>query len=344
MAALVAELEAAPVGPADALPPTEKAPAGPPDCAGIVTQKVAPATRREGQDAKASLAPPPVAVAAASRPAVAPTLVSAPRAAVGRTPLPFPEVRSNVARAASPGRPPSPGRKRPSNDAKLALLGAAAAVVAIGVVASVVALALRGNGAGAAALSEGGVATKGAGCAKDTDCKGNRICERGACVSPPAAASLTPLTLPEPPAAASVHEGDAADKERQAWLVDGAVIARDNPMAPMRGAHVAAGPPTKITFAGQFGFRCTLAFGDDGRPARLSECTSKSWAFAAEVVPLHCTVDRTRELCTGSSGGIGPQGLPPDPHLDGVVLERPLVRGPPREPEDFGDPFDLRPR
>lgn len=35
------------------------------------------------------------------------------------------------------------------------------------------------------------------GCTKDTDCKGDRICEAGSCVAPPAAATLAP---PPPPA------------------------------------------------------------------------------------------------------------------------------------------------
>jgi hypothetical protein len=49
-----------------------------------------------------------------------------------------------------------------------------------------------------------------AGCEKDTDCKGDRICEAGACVNPPTAASPEPAAEAEAEAEAAATEDNAA--------------------------------------------------------------------------------------------------------------------------------------
>ena len=47
-------------------------------------------------------------------------------------------------------------------------------------------------------------------CQKDTDCKGDRICESGACVSPPPPSSATAAASQEPPTAATASAAVAA--------------------------------------------------------------------------------------------------------------------------------------
>lgn len=53
------------------------------------------------------------------------------------------------------------------------------------------------------------------GCKRDTDCKGNRVCERGACVEPKTAASaaVTPTPTPEAPASPAPAPRPVAPRE-----------------------------------------------------------------------------------------------------------------------------------
>lgn len=60
-----------------------------------------------------------------------------------------------------------------------------------------------------------------AGCGKDTDCKGDRICEMGRCVAPPMAMSSVQ------PSVTTVATGDGTVKVRISTDPDGASVSED---------------------------------------------------------------------------------------------------------------------
>lgn len=71
-----------------------------------------------------------------------------------------------------------------------------------------------------------------AGCTKDTECKGDRVCEQGACVDPQAAAPavVPPTEVAERPSAAALasaanHEADANAGIAWGWVLGGASVA-----------------------------------------------------------------------------------------------------------------------
>ncbi len=83
-----------------------------------------------------------------------------------------------------------------------------------------------------------------AGCDKDTDCKGDRICEAGACVSPPQtpAPAATPTPAPEAAPAegeAAPAEGEAAPAEDEAAPAEGEAAPAEGEAAPAEGEAAA---------------------------------------------------------------------------------------------------------
>lgn len=73
-------------------------------------------------------------------------------------------------------------------------------------------------------------------CSKDVDCKGDRVCEEGACVSPPAPAALPPAP-PAPNGAAPVAGGAPAQAAP-------APVAAPAALAPVNDTSVARAVPT----------------------------------------------------------------------------------------------------
>jgi hypothetical protein len=75
-------------------------------------------------------------------------------------------------------------------------------------------------------------------CSKDVDCKGDRVCEEGACVSPPAAAAALPPAPPAPSGAAPVAGAAPAP------AAAAAPAAAPAPLAPVASTFVAPPVPT----------------------------------------------------------------------------------------------------
>ena len=82
-----------------------------------------------------------------------------------------------------------------------------------------------------------------AGCAKDSECKGTRICEQGRCVEPTAKSAPANAGLCDPPCG-SGHSCTSA----------GACVAADGSVAANGGATTHAGGPTSYAFGGGLGY------------------------------------------------------------------------------------------
>jgi hypothetical protein len=108
----------------------------------------------------------------------------------------------------------------------------------------------------AAALAAGG------GCTKDTDCKGDRICEAGKCVSPPPAAA--------PAVAAPVETSDA-----------GVTFSAPPPPPPLPAAVNAADYPKVIR---KNGVTCVQSLGDDG--VVREDCRADSTSYSGNRHPM----------------------------------------------------------
>jgi serine/threonine-protein kinase len=109
-------------------------------------------------------------------------------------------------------------------------------------------------------------------------------------------------TLPTAPVATATSATDSA-AERQGWIV-GPLEARVSGSVPMMPARISPSPPYKVNVATEMGFTCTVDFGADGRPSRLSGCTSPEYGFRSPSIALHCAKHPGGEACSGNTGGI----------------------------------------
>jgi serine/threonine protein kinase len=270
MAALIAALEDASRG-GDEMPRTAAAPAAPlaerPTEVPPIRDRRTAATRTSAGDTPK----PPVAKTLVA--AQAPADLEAQRVAVAAV-KPSP-TRETLVSGRTGASPLLDGRKK--------LLAILAAVVTVGLGLVILGVVLS-------ASNHGGP------CAKDVDCKGDRVCERGTCVYP----------LPGP-----ASTGGPATRstlaERQAWL-DGPLLGRDNAGVPMGPAKITPSPPYKVTIEVEKGFTCSIDFDGEGRPTRLSTCTSTTGRFSSPTIPVHCTRNATEEQCWGPTGGIVGEG------------------------------------
>lgn len=155
------------------------------------------------------------------------------------------------------------------------------------------------------------------GCAKDTDCKGDRVCQGGQCVEPGS------------PGASGGSSATDESTARQSWIA-GPLLGRDNSAAAMKGARISGSGPYRLHIDNQFGFTCAVEFDANGHPARLSECNAPNgWHFKSQSIALHCSVDAKAgtETCSGSTGGLASKMAPNDYSFDGLALARPLHPG-----------------
>ena len=114
-----------------------------------------------------------------------------------------------------------------------------------------------------------------------------------------------PLPTPPPPPDVEKPDPDAdpvrgAAATRERWL-RGPLRGHDNNMAAMRSVRIEArqGGYT-VHVANQFGFRCGLELGDDGRPARMTRCRGEDgWNASPSVIELECEIRARDEVCAG---------------------------------------------
>lgn len=95
----------------------------------------------------------------------------------------------------------------------------------------------------------------------------------------------------------------------RSWL-DGPLLGRDNDVANMRTASITRHDPIETDsydafIKNQFGFTCTLEWGRDGSPAKLSSCKAAdpvTWQATPAQLPVHCKIDKAakRERCTAA--------------------------------------------
>jgi hypothetical protein len=167
------------------------------------------------------------------------------------------------------------------------------------------------------------------GCVKDTDCKGDRVCQGGQCVesTPLAAPSAAPVASGTS-AASGDAESTATPDQRRQWWVSGPLIGNDNSMAAMKGARISGAGPYSLHVDNQSGFTCTVEFNDEGRPSRVSACSAPDgWHFRNQSFGLRCAVNKqTRyEVCSGSTGGIASNIAPNSYDFDGFSIARKLA-------------------
>lgn len=88
------------------------------------------------------------------------------------------------------------------------------------------------------------------GCEKDTDCKGDRICEQGACIDPANSATASTAAREQQDARVEAHYGSGLRRERPAWLFGGVGLAAGTTAVVLSQAGVGIFPPVATGLVG----------------------------------------------------------------------------------------------